>query len=315
MLPTDGGASWDIDPAEAFSRLGHETRMDVLWALWEADEPMRYAALRGAVAPDDQGNFSYHLGKLTDHFIRKSADGYELRLAGEQVVRAVIAGTITADPSLSSQEIDSRCPFCEAPLAMEHADEMITVRCTSCDGLMGGSWPRGTFMQYEFPPGGLEGRTPTEIVDAASVFYDARISPMMRGICPVCAGQIETTIDICEDHAREGEGLCPNCNTRDQVWTKLRCTRCRYARSSVLWIAVLNHPGVISYYHDHGMDEPVAFRKFIWERAEIERPVTVDVLERDPDLFRIRIGIDDDVIVVRLTGELSVRHVERNPSA
>lgn len=313
MLPTDEDASWDIDPAEAFSMLGHETRMDVLWALWEAGEPMGYAALRRQVAPDDQGNFGYHLGKLTDHFIEKSADGYELRLAGEQVVRAVIAGTITANPSIAAQPADSQCAFCGAAVEVAYDDETITVHCTECAGLVGDPLPRGTFMHYEFPPGGLEGRTPAEVVDAAHVFYDARIIPMIHGICPICAGQIATDVEVCEDHELEGDDLCETCNTRNEAWSILTCERCRYTRRSVLWFAILTHPAVISFYHDHGLDEPLPLRKLTWEHARIERTVTVDILERDPYRFRIAIGIDEDVLVVTVTGDLQVGSVERNP--
>ncbi|MFC3957472.1 helix-turn-helix domain-containing protein [Halovivax cerinus] len=305
--------TWELDPAEAFTTLGNETRLDVLRALWEADEAMRYTSLRREVAPDDRGNFGYHLSKLTGHFVQKSNDGYELRLAGEQVVRAVIAGTITANPSLPSQTVDDECTFCGAPVEFQYDDETITVSCTDCEGLVGGDLPRGTFIHYEFPPGGLAGRDAAEIVDAAHVFYDAKVIPMLRGICPICAGQIESTIEHCEDHdAIDGE-LCVACETRNETWAVLRCERCYYTRRVIVWFAALTHPGVISFYYDHGIDESIPVWKLPWERLQIDRHVDVDVIEREPYLFDISIRIDDDTLSVRMGGDLTVRTIEREP--
>ncbi|ELZ11581.1 hypothetical protein C479_06951 [Halovivax asiaticus JCM 14624] len=327
MLPTADGATWDANPSEAFATLGHETRLDVLGALWAADGPMRYEALRRTVAPDDRGNFGYHLDKLAGHFIRKSDSGYELRLAGEQVVRAIVAGTITANPELSSRAVDSECVFCGAPVELRYDDETITVQCTACAGLVGGDLPRGTFMHYEFPPGGLSGRSPEEIVDAAHTYYDAKIIPMMRGICPICAGQIETRVEVCEDHepiADDNEPvsdddtptdeLCSNCDSRTEAWAILQCERCRYTRRSVLWFSILTHPGVVAFYYDHGVDDPVPLRKLTWERAQIERTVSVDIVEREPDVFRICLQIDEEQLVAELGDDLCVRSVDRIPA-
>ncbi|WP_254861715.1 DUF7351 domain-containing protein [Halovivax gelatinilyticus] len=310
MLSDDGGGDrWDVEPAEAFSTLGNETRMDVLWTLWEADGPLSYAELRREVAPEDQGNFGYHLGKLTDHYIAKTEEGYELRLAGEQVVRAILTGSITVSPTLGPVEVDDRCALCGGSVELRYGDEMITVRCTECPGLVYGQVPRGTFMHYEFPPSGLEGRSPTEIVEAAHVLYDAKIIPMMRGICPECAGRVQITVEACDDHT-PGEAICTNCNNRDEVWMVLRCEQCQYARLSVLWVVILNHPAAISFLYDHGIDHLVPFRKLSWESSLIAQNVSVDVLERQPYRFSVRLAIDGDELVAVLTEELTIESID-----
>lgn len=313
MLPENDDGTWELDPAKAFATLGNETRINVLWALWDAGSPMSYAELRREVAPDDQGNFGYHLGQLTDHFITKSDEGYELRLAGEQVVRAILTGTITPGPSVDPVEVDDRCSFCGGSVEVSYDDETITIRCRVCGGLVGGPHPTGTFIHYEFPPSGLEGRSADEIVDAAHVHYDAKIIPMMHGICPECASQIDTEVEVCEDHELDEDGLCRTCGTRNEVWTVLTCERCRYSRLSVLWVVVLNHPAVISFLYEHGVEEQIPFRKLTWENARIARNVDVQILDTDPYRFRVTITVEDDRLVATVDDELSIDSVDRPP--
>jgi DNA-binding transcriptional ArsR family regulator len=82
---------------EAFKLLGDETRLAILLALWEAHEPFAdgdavgFSTLRDRVGTADSGRFNYHLDRLTDHFVRRTDDGYELREAGLTVGRSVIA--------------------------------------------------------------------------------------------------------------------------------------------------------------------------------------------------------------------------------
>jgi DNA-binding transcriptional ArsR family regulator len=297
--------------AEAFAILGNETRVRTLLALWESEEPSSFATLRRTVAPDDRGNFSYHLGKLTEHFVEKTDDGYVLRLAGEQVVRAVLAGTIVDNDPLPADELGERCVYCGGRVEMSHDGERISVRCTDCAGVVGREFPDGTYMHYGFPPAGLVGRTREEAVDAAHVLYDSKLSPMMKGVCPECAGRVSLSFDVCDDHHVAESGLCPRCDTRFSVWARYECDHCKYDRNAAMWFAALNHPAVIAFYHDHGLDETIPFRKLTWENAEYVRNVTQEVVERDPYRFRVRIPIEDEAIVVHLDERLDVRSVER----
>jgi len=77
---TEDDGDEDVPPEDAFSLVANETRMDVLKALWEADGPRSFSALRERVGVRDSGQFNYHLGKLVGHFVRKTADGYRLSL-------------------------------------------------------------------------------------------------------------------------------------------------------------------------------------------------------------------------------------------
>lgn len=163
-------------PEEAFSILGNETRMGILQALWD-DDRLSFSELRERVGAADSGNFNYHLNRLADHFIRRTEEGYELRYGGEQVIRAVLMGSITEDPNLRPVEIDAKCPYCGSAVEMRYEDDRLMVRCTCCDGIVSGEYPVGTYMSYNFPPAGLRGRTPEEVLDAAHTFYDCKITP------------------------------------------------------------------------------------------------------------------------------------------
>lgn len=310
MDESDRGGD-DISAAEAFAILGNETRVETLLALWQASEPVPFADLRRAVAPDDKGNFSYHLRKLADHFVEKTDEGYALRLAGEQVVRAVLAGTITERRSLPTAELGERCVYCGGVVEMAYDDEHISVRCTVCDGVVGREFPPGAYMHYGFPPAGLVGRTREEAVDAAHVLYDSKISPMMKGVCPECAGQVTLSYDVCEDHHVDETTLCPNCDARFEVWTVYECDHCKYQRASAMWFAALNHPAVIAFYHEHGLDETIPFRKLTWENARFVRNITHEVVDTAPYRFEVRIPVGGEALVVDLDADLDVLSVER----
>jgi hypothetical protein len=78
-----------------------------------------------------------------------------------------------------------------------------------------------------------------------------------------------------------------------------------------MWFAALNHPAVIAFYHDHGLDETIPFRKLTWDNARYVRNIDQAVVETDPYRFRVRIEVDDDALVVMLDDELDVLSVER----
>ncbi|WP_247730897.1 DUF7351 domain-containing protein [Halovivax limisalsi] len=311
MFSDDEADRWAIPPTEAFSVLGNEIRLGVLWALWEADEPKSYAELRRRVAPEDHGNFGYHLGKLRDQYIEKSPEGYLLRQPGEQVIRSVLKGSFTDDPSIEPVTVDRECAFCGSPVQVSYEDETLTVSCTGCPGLIGGSRPDGTFMNYEFPPSGLAGRSPAELVDIAHLHYDSKIIPMLNGICPECAAQVEATFEVCSDHERDA-GLCSTCDRRDEAWAVLSCDHCEYERLSVVWSCAFYHPSVVTFLCDHGVDDLFSFRELLWEDPRIVGNVRTELLGRDPYRFRVVLAMDDERLAVELTDDLEIDAVDRS---
>ena len=308
----DDGSVRDV--TTAFSVLGNETRMDVLRALWEADGPVSYADLRRAVVPDDRGNLHYHLDKLAGHYITKTDDGYALRFTGEQIVRAVVAGTFTTGTSIPPVEVDVECGYCDGQLELFYRDDRITIRCPDCIGSVGGRLPRGWFLHYGFPPAGLAGRSPESIVEAAEVLIETKLSALLNGVCSECAGTVERTIEVCEDHELE-EGVCRNCETRYAAWVTLQCVQCRYERTVSAWYASLSHPAVVSFLADHGHESIQPFRIFTSGLARFKRDVEIEVLETDPYRLRVTIHVNDETLAVTVDDAFRVESVERSNSS
>lgn len=301
----------EISAEEAFAVLGNEIRMEILRALWEAEGPSSFADLRRRVAPGDNGNFSYHLGKLTGHFVRKTDEGYLLRFSGERVVRAVLTGVITSDPEVPPAETDERCLYCGAPVEMAYEKEVISARCTDCGGVIDEEYPKGTYLHYEFPPAGLVDRTREAMIDAAHILYDSKFAPLAKGVCPECAGPVELSHAVCENHEVDESGLCSTCETRYKVWSTYECEHCLYTRRSVMWFAALNHPAVIAFFFEHGLDEKVPLRKLTWDNARFVRGIQTTVVEPEPYLFRVTIPVEDDTLVALLDENLDVLTIRR----
>lgn len=78
--------------SDAFDVLGNDTRLAILFALWDASDHgvsadgLSFSELRKHVDIADSGRFNYHLDKLTDRFIERTDDGYVLRRAGDSLV-------------------------------------------------------------------------------------------------------------------------------------------------------------------------------------------------------------------------------------
>lgn len=96
------------EPADAFALLGNGIRMQILQALWAAPETLiTFSDLFRATDATDSAQFSYHLQQLTQHFVRRTENGYCLRQAGNKVVQAVLAGSFTVHPSRTIAISDS----------------------------------------------------------------------------------------------------------------------------------------------------------------------------------------------------------------
>ena len=318
-----GDEDSDVTAEEAFGLLANEIRLAILRELYETDDPLTFSELRRRVEVPDSGMFNYHLEKLQGHFVRQTDEqvgdarangGYELRYAGEQVLRAVLSGVIGTDPVLEPIEVEEPCPFCGSPTEMSYRDEQLTVRCTACPGVVDREYPSGTVMSYGFPPAGFRGRSPEEILDAAHVLYDAKITPMMNGVCPECAGGVETSLKICPDHDADdnGEGsgesgLCETCETRFETWTRYACPNCQYARTAMVWFELLLYPAVVAFYHEHlGLEKPVPFDKLTHENARFFRAIDEEVIAREPPRVRVTVDGGDAVLQVTVNERLEV---------
>lgn len=306
----------DLSTERTFNILSSEIRLSILRALWESsDDSISFSEIQRSPYVETD-NLDYHLRQLVGHFVRRGDDGYSLTYAGEQVMRVMLTGVLTEAPTMERREIDSRCPFCGSTVELQYVDEQLTARCTSCPGVTNEISPEGTFLQYGYPPSGLENRSPDDLLEAAHVLYDSKITPMMNGVCPECASTVSHSFDICDDHDDENDGLCTTCGTRFSVWTEYRCGHCDYSRRCPVWFKVLVEPAVIAFCHEEGnLIESIPFSKLTWRNAPYVRDISTTVVSGEPRRFRVDIPIEDSILSVTLDDSLRILSVNRSPAS
>ena len=161
------------DPDRAFWLLIDGTRLDILRAVWAADaDVLSFSEIRERVGNPNSGQFNYHLNKLAGPYLSKGEGGYRLSPAGREVVRAVHAGSLTEQPRLDPAPIGSACADCGGDLVGRY-DEHGVVECADCGA---------TVMWNEFPPAGLEGRSPAEFAAALDRWTQRRFRLAMDGV-------------------------------------------------------------------------------------------------------------------------------------
>jgi len=250
-----------LSPDEAFAALGDEVRVRILRALGDAAEPLAFSELYDRLPVDDTARFNYHLGELRGHFVRKTADGYALDHPGRRVVEAIRSGAVTDDPELERTPVDDRCPTCERPLEIQWRDGSVEVFCSACESRWDRSWGRvggpeetesGYLGRLPFPPAGLRGRTPSEVLRAAHAWTNLELLAVGSGICPRCAASVDSELEACSDHERDG--VCSNCRSRFAVLLKASCPNCPYKIGCAAGLGLLSSPELLAFVLDHGMD-------------------------------------------------------------
>ncbi|WP_425504261.1 DUF7351 domain-containing protein [Saliphagus infecundisoli] len=275
-----------LTPQSAFQLLGHEIRIEILWALWTApDHTATFSTLREEVRIDDNGRLNYHRDQLTGHFIEPAADneGYTLQQAGLNVIRAIHAGTFTDRSKLESESIDGTCPDCRSQLRFRYVDGMTNVFCPDCEQL----WD-----EYAFPPGGLPNWDETDLAVAGDVWGRHELSLAQQGMCPACGSQMSAALVSGSD---EYFG--------HPLHVRYECNRCEFHPRASLGEAVLGHPAVVSLFHDHGTDIRSVPR---WQLSFCFDDDYIEVTSQNPLRGRVFVPCGDEVLDLSLdtTGEV-----------
>lgn len=277
-----------ISPAEAFSVVGNETRLEILRGLWGMDRPAAFSELRREVGMRDSAQFNYHLSRLTGQFVRKTEDGYEFRQPGEAVIRAVLAGTLNQDPVIDPFEVGGNCVNCGESLHARYEEEHLQVFCPDCGRAHGG---------FEFPPGGLEDRTRAEVMDAFNQRARHLSCLSADGVCPDCNGRMETTVE------RDPDGF-----DGFDVIVHHECARCGRHIPSSVGLVLLDDAEIVAFYRDHGIDlNAVPFWTLEWCISDRY----TEVVGVDPWRFEVTVPLEDESLIVTLDGTLGVLDVER----
>lgn len=301
-----------LSPEETFAVLGNATRLEILTVLAAADDDLGYADIFEQVEYDDSANFAYHLDRLRDHFIRKSEDGYALRIAGERVVEAMYSGVLTDHATVNRSEIGYRCMYCGGPTEMAYHDELAVMYCTECDGRLGeprvpDDWPisgEGIVGWVSLPPAGVSGRTPSEIVEAAGIWTVADIQAKARGVCPRCSAAIDQAPIVCEDHETSGQ-FCHECDHQFAVSVRSTCSNCPFETTTPFPTHALGELALLDFMSDHGIDP---FVSNAFHLSSCQETVIADHPLEATYTFRA----EGEAITLRIDDELSVIDVSRH---
>jgi len=287
-------------PSDAFGALGGETRMTVVQALAD-DEPRTFSELHDATDADTSAGFAYHLRQLTDQFVRQRADErYELTDAGRAVARAVRAGTYTASVDREPVALDEDCPFCgDAALRATVADNVTEIGCDTCDRPV---------LRMSFPPSGYADRDADAVPEALDAHHRRRIGSFADGVCPECAGPVATTVEaVGAGDARDGSDGTERGDAPEPVQLAFACETCGADLKCPAALAVLDHPAVAAFYHDH--DRDVRDRP-IWNVGAEWRE---RVVSRDPWCVLVSVRLDDEDLLLYVAGDGSVVDHRRVP--
>ncbi|MFB6071958.1 MAG: ArsR/SmtB family transcription factor [Halobacterium sp.] len=257
--------------ADAFGLLADPSRVEILAALWEAEESeVGYAALREATGLGDSGRFNYHLSKLTDHFVAKTGDGYRLRPAGLVVLNAIYAGSYVDAPTREGLDVEGECPTCGDDLVGLYDEGMFRVVCRECD--------RQLFV-LSFPPRGVEQRSDDALLHAVSVHARAHVRRSQSGLCPFCGGPMGSSLVLDAESALPAE-----------ILVATPCENCGVANRASVGFAVLEHPAVAGFLEDCGVPRDAPPWRFDW----CLRDDPVEVLDEDAPRVRVPVTAGND---------------------
>jgi hypothetical protein len=261
----------------------------------------------------DPGQFSYHLNKLTEYYVRRTPDGYDLRMAGVNVVWAIASGRFTADSHRDPFPVDSDCEWCSGPLEARYDDGLLFVDCVDC------GWMH---QMFPFPPSGVVGRTDEELVTVSDQFARSYFTLVARDICPNCAASGRLTHleherdappDLRREHIGEEARTHPLGDELEMVTTvKFECRCCGMWTTSNLATLFLYHPTVVQFHRDHGVD---ITEIPVWEMERYGRRCETDVVLTDPLEFTVRFTVDGESLSITVgasLGDLTTRRTHRS---
>lgn len=299
-------------PDEAFSVLGDETRIEILRELGESDERLAFSTLYDRTSVDDTGQFNYHLNRLVGHFVRKESEGYVLSEPGRRVVEAVLSGAVTEVPEQTKQRVDVECEHCGALTEIRWRAGSVERFCTNCAGNYERAYSDtddgqivddGYLGRYPFPPSGLDGRTPDEILRSAWTWGNLEILALSAGICPRCSATVAYERYVCTDHD-ETDSRCAKCDRRQAVALSAECTNCIFEAGGAAVIGLVADPHLLQFLVDHGVN-PVS-PECVSRIASVHGDYDEEILSTDPFEAKFSFALDDEILTLWVDESLEV---------
>lgn len=312
-----------IQPDEAFAILGNDTRMKILQTLGTANSPVPFTELHNRVDVRDSGRFNYHLDKLVGHFVDQTDDGYELKIAGERVIDAVLSGAISHSPTVEPTELDERCYHCETPIWIDYKDQVAYIYCRGCSGNFDISEDvlRDRFEDAEraakfsvkssnvFPPALVKGRSAAQIHRAAGTRFHLDMFSWGLDLCPRCSAPLDPSVEVCEEH-EVSEELCSECSNLQATMLVTTCTNCTYSKDGLFSYRLFSHTAMLDFITDHDLNPiaPDSLESF-WGHFT---PYEEEILSVDPFEARFKFTIEGDAITFTINDELTVIDATRH---
>jgi len=292
------GSRERLGPAEAFSLLANENRVDILLTLGDATEfgevhALSFSELGREVDIGDSGRSNYHLDRLVGTFVKETSDGYELTYPGVLVHGAVRAGTLTDRSRVEPFETGRRCPACGGTLEGGYRDRLLRVSRVDCGTLLG---------KVHVPPGALGSGT-DHLPRAGYGFVPLEAVVIREGLCPNCGDEFRHDF-VAEERAGGGRDL-PGATALH------RCEGCGFFVHSTAGLTLLVHPDVVSFFADHGVD---LLAGGLDEPGLIGSGEAVEVRSRDPWRVAVTAEAGGETLEVVLDGDLDVVGTERRPA-
>lgn len=293
-------------PSEAFQPLGNEIRTRILTALLDDERGPRsrtFSELAETSGADTTAGFAYHLRQLTDHYLRETSDGYTLTDAGVRIARAIASGAYTDSVDRDPVSIDDPCPFCdEDALVAAATDNTVTIDCQMCER---------TLLRLPFPPGGHRTHADEVFPAALDRLYRHRVALMTDGSCPECGGASTATVGYARaDSNSDSSDAVSHSDSRSDSTDKpaqlqLDCIGCGYTLNCPVTLAVLDHPAVVSFYHEQDVD---IRERPIWN---VGREWRETILSDDPWCVRVSTEVADEGLELLVGQDATVVSVSR----
>jgi len=284
------------DPEEVFSAVANETRFDILRTVWDltktgsGDGSATFAAVRAETGVQDSGQFNYHLQELSPRFVRKTEEGYEATHAGSQLVGAVVSGVYTDDETAVEPQPVGDCPNCGGTVEAGYADGQMQIECVDCEV---------TITDIAAPPILAASHDSTSLPEVYSKHLLCEIERINRGFCTHCSGRIDPRVEEIEDP--EIGGLKGFLNV------VYECHECGDEIHTAVGAAVIDHPAVVSLFHDAGID---LRRTPVWELDPLfETPS--EVIGEDPLRVETTVEVDGEELRLLLGEDMNVVEYER----
>lgn len=278
-----------LPPDEVFELLAHRTRFGILEHLNNSEGGLAFAELRDRAEIDDPGQFNYHLQKITDRFVKKDGDRYELTGSGRRVVGAVLSGAYTKALDSGRISMNAACLNCRKPMETRFEQDEVSIYCPAC-GM--------TYTEVELSPGVLEDYSREEVPKVVDQWLRRNQAAAERGFCYNCDGKLDTTVrTVSEEESMD----CVDAPA-PHVTVRYKCERCNLQWYTAVPMALLSHPAVVSFHYEHGIDVRDVRP---WELDWL-RPGVSTVTSEQPLRIEVPIALDEETLVLEVDSDLEV---------